>query len=93
MPKIKSDVTVVFGTNRRFELIDVIELEGIEYAVLLPAGKCNILLEVIILAIAGPAERSGTGSYKSVEDERALDRVYASFAQAHGGELNLGVVV
>ena len=61
------------GEDQRFEYLDCIELEGVEYLVLMPEE----LGEIVILEIQPMDEENE--NYVAVESEETLDKVYAIF--------------
>lgn len=61
------------GDELRFEYLDCIELDGIEYLVLMPE-ESN---EIVILEIQPVDEENE--NYVAVESEETLDAVYAIF--------------
>lgn len=61
------------GEDQRFEYLDCIELEGVEYLVLMPEE----LGEIVILEIQPVDEENE--NYVAVESEETLDKVYAIF--------------
>ena len=89
MSVIRSNVNDVFGSNRRYEIVDVVEIEGAKYALLLPLLGDGVSSEVVILGIDEGHKDAVTGSYVSVTDEKALMHAYAVFAQRNKGTTNL----
>ena len=65
------------GEELRFEYLDCIELEGIEYLVLMPE-ESN---EIVILEIQPVDEENE--NYVAVESEETLDAVYAIFKERY----------
>ena len=65
------------GETTEFEYLDVIEYEGKEYLVLLPAEENND--EIVILEIEPVNEEEE--NYLSVENEATLQAVYAIFKE------------
>ena len=65
------------GDELRFEYLDCIELEGVEYLVLMPE-ESN---EIVILEIQPVDEESE--NYVAVESEETLDAVYAIFKERY----------
>jgi len=68
----------------RFEYLDCVEYQGIEYLVLMPADDDSN--EIVILAIEPVDEE--TENYLAVEDEAVLDAVYAIFKERYKDVLN-----
>ena len=67
------------GQETMFEYLDVIEYQGKEYLILLPAEDENG--EVVILEIEPVDEE--TENYLSVNDEALLNDVYAIFKEKY----------
>ena len=67
------------GEDIRFEYLDCVEYEGVEYLVLMPADDDSG--EIVILAIEPVDEE--TENYLAVEDEAVLDAVYAIFKERY----------
>ena len=65
------------GDELRFEYLDCIELEGVEYLVLMPE-ESN---EIVILQIEPVDEENE--NYNAVEDEAVLDAVYGIFKERY----------
>ena len=66
------------GEETRFEYMDCVELEGIEYLVLSPEEDPG---QIVILQIEPVDEENE--NYLAVEDERVLDSVYAVFKERY----------
>lgn len=68
------------GEETRFELLDLVELEGEEYIVLLPADESDEEPgEVVILKVEDSEEGGEMESYVSVDDEATLNKVFDIF--------------
>ena len=65
------------GEELRFEYLDCIEMEGVEYLVLMPE-ESN---EIVILEIQPVDEENE--NYVAVESEETLDAVYAIFKERY----------
>ncbi len=65
------------GAEVPFEFLDLVEYQGEEYVVLLPVGEESE--EVLILHVGHEDEE--TDSYTGVEDEEALNAVFALFKE------------
>ena len=65
------------GDELRFEYLDCIEMEGVEYLVLMPE-ESN---EIVILEIQPVDEENE--NYVAVESEDTLDAVYAIFKERY----------
>jgi uncharacterized protein YrzB (UPF0473 family) len=72
------------GEDMRFEYLDCIEYQGIEYLVLMPADDDSN--EIVILAIEPVDEENE--NYLAVEDETVLDAVYGIFKERYKDVLN-----
>lgn len=76
------------GNIVTFEILDCIEHEGKEYAVLLPEeGSPEDNGMVYIFEIAEELD-SDTDTYLGVEDQSIIDAVYEKFMKAHKDEFN-----
>lgn len=67
------------GNDAEFEYLDVIEYEGKEYLILMPADEGSA--EIVILEIEPVDEE--TENYLAVEDEVVLDAVYNIFKERY----------
>lgn len=79
------------GNEIRFEFLDLIELDGEEYVVLLPVTEEGEEDEgeVVILQIEDTDdEESEEESYISVEDEDTLNRVFEIFKEKFKDDFN-----
>lgn len=65
------------GADTNFEYLDCIELEGVEYLVLMPEGTN----EIVILEVQPVDEENE--NYVAVEDQRILDTVYGTFKERY----------
>ena len=65
------------GCEEKFELLDVVEYEGNEYAVLLPSADPNGD-EVVILKVE-QADNEEEDLFVSVDDDELLDKVFEVF--------------
>ena len=72
------------GEDIRFEYLDCIEYNGVEYLVLMPADEESN--EIVILAIEPVDEENE--NYLAVEDEAVLDAVYGIFKERYKDQLN-----
>ena len=72
------------GENVDFEYLDCIELDGVEYLVLLPVDA--IETEIVILEVEPVDEENE--NYLAVNDEDVLDAVYAIFKERYADVLN-----
>ena len=80
------------GNEVKFEFLDLIELDGEEYVVLLPLteeGEEEEEGEVVILQIEdNDDENSEEESYISVEDEEILNKVFEIFKERFKDDFN-----
>ena len=74
------------GEEVPFEFLDLIELDGEEYVVLLPAEETEEAGEVVILQVEDTD--SEEESYISVEDEDVLNKVFEIFKDKFKDEFN-----
>ncbi len=65
------------GNEVEFEFLDIVELDGKEYVVLLPVEEIE-KGEVVVFRIEGEGEDE---SYVSLEDEEEAERVFAAFKE------------
>lgn len=76
------------GEEVTFEFLDVVEFEGEEYVVLLPAEEDEEDSgEVVILKIED-TESEDEESYVSVDDEHTLNQVFEIFKEKFKDEFN-----
>lgn len=74
------------GNEVQFEFLDLIDYEGEEYVVLLPAEETEEAGEVVILQVEDTD--SEEESYISVEDEDVLNKVFEIFKDKFKDEFN-----
>ena len=74
------------GNEVQFEFLDLIDYEGEEYVVLLPAEETEEAAEVVILQVEDTD--SEEESYISVEDEDVLNKVFEIFKDKFKDEFN-----
>ena len=74
------------GNEVEFEFLDLIEYEGEEYVVLLPAEETDDAGEVVILQVEDID--TDEESYISVEDEDTLNKVFDIFKDKFKDEFN-----
>jgi uncharacterized protein YrzB (UPF0473 family) len=72
------------GVDTDFEYLDVIEYQGSEYLILMPADEESS--EIVILLIEPVDEE--TENYLAVESEETLEAVYAIFKERYQDVLN-----
>ena len=75
------------GNEVKFEFLDLIELDGEEYVVLLPTEEEEDSDEVVILKVED-TEDEETESYVSVESEETLNKVFEIFKEKFKDEFN-----
>ena len=73
------------GNEFEYEVIDAIEYNGEEFAVLLPVEE-EIDAEVIILAVE--VDEDGMENFFSVDDVETLEAVYEIFKENNKDEFN-----
>lgn len=78
------------GEEVSFEFLDLIELEGEEYVVLLPAEEEDDeeAGEVVILKVEDTEDDSEEESYVSVDDEETLQKVFDMFKEKFKDDFN-----
>lgn len=67
------------GVDTDFEYLDVIEYQGSEYLILMPADEASS--EIVILLIEPVDEK--TENYLAVESEETLEAVYELFKERY----------
>lgn len=75
------------GEEVQFEFLDLVELDGEEYVVLLPVEEAEDAGEVVILKIED-TDSEDEESYVSVEDEETLNKVFEMFKEKFKDEFN-----
>lgn len=75
------------GEEVQFEFLDLVELDGEEYVVLLPVEESDDAGEVVILKIED-TESEDEESYVSVDDEETLSKVFEIFKEKFKDEFN-----
>jgi uncharacterized protein YrzB (UPF0473 family) len=75
------------GNEVKFEFLDLIELDGEEYVVLLPTEEEEDSEEVVILKVED-SEDEEMESYVSVDDEETLNTVFEMFKEKFKDEFN-----
>lgn len=78
------------GNVVQFEFLDLVELEGEEYVVLLPVASDGEEEEgeVVILKLEDTDENAEEESYVGVEDEQILNKVFQIFKAKYKDEFN-----
>ena len=72
-----------------FEILDVIEYEGKDYAVLLPEEGSELDNGMVHIFEVAEELDSDTDTYLGLDDQSLIDAVYARFLELHGDEFNL----
>ena len=75
------------GNEVKFEFLDLIELDGEEFVVLLPTEEEEDSEEVVILKVED-SEDDEMESYVSVDDEETLNTVFEMFKEKFKDEFN-----
>ena len=78
------------GAEVKFEFLDLVELDGEEYVVLLPSDEAENeeeAGEVVILKVEA-SESEEEESYVSVDDEEILNQVFEIFKEKFKDEFN-----
>lgn len=72
----------------RFEFLDLVEHNGDEFVVLLPADEHEVIGEVVILKLEATDEDAEEEIYVGVEDEDTLQAVFNIFKAKFKDEFN-----
>lgn len=75
------------GNVEKFEVLDFIEFEGKDYAVLLPVTDNEEDLMVHILEVVEELD-SEYDTYVGLDDQELVDKVYAEFMEKHKDDFN-----
>lgn len=75
------------GKEVKFEFLDLIEYEGEEYVILLPADEDEDSDEVVILKVED-TDSDEEESYVSVDDENVLNEVFEIFKEKFKDEFD-----
>lgn len=75
------------GNEVEFEFLDLIEYQGEEYVVLIPADETEEAGEVVILKLEDTDDEDNE-SYASVDDEAVLNAVFDIFRDKFKNEFN-----
>ncbi|HIU51561.1 MAG TPA: DUF1292 domain-containing protein [Candidatus Merdicola faecigallinarum] len=76
------------GNEVKFEFLDLVELDGEEYVVLLPTEDEEENDEVVILKVEDTEGEEDMESYVSVDDEETLNKVFEMFKEKFKDEFN-----
>lgn len=74
------------GNEVDFEFLDLIEFEGKEYVVMLPAEETDEADTVVVLQLL--ESENGDETYVSVEDDRVLNAVFGIFKEKFADEFD-----
>ena len=74
------------GKEMRFEVLDVVEYEGADYAVLVPDDEGEEADSVVILRV--DADENGEETFSSEDDEKVLDAVFEIFKDRFSDEFD-----
>ena len=76
------------GNEVKFEFLDLIELDGEEYIVLLPTEEGEDNDEVVILKVEDVEDDPDMETYVSIDDEDTLNAVFEMFKEKFKDEFN-----
>ena len=76
------------GEEVPFEFLDLIELDGEEYVVLLPVEEDEEEADEVVILKLEDTESEDEESYVSVEDEEILNKVFEIFKEKFKDEFN-----
>ncbi|MDO5555621.1 MAG: DUF1292 domain-containing protein [Clostridia bacterium] len=76
------------GKEVQFEFLDLIELDGEEYVVLLPIEQDEATEEEVVILKVEETEVEDEESYVSVDDEEILNKVFEMFKEKFKDEFN-----
>jgi len=76
------------GEEVKFEFLDLIELDGEEYVVLLPADETEEDAGEVVILKLEDSESEDEESYVSVDDEEILNKVFDMFKEKFKDEFN-----
>ena len=76
------------GEEVPFEFLDLIELDGEEYVVLLPAEEDEEEAGEVVILKVEDTENEDEESYVSVDDEETLNKVFELFKEKFKDEFN-----
>ena len=76
------------GEEVQFEFLDLIELDGEEYVVLLPVGEDEDEAGEVVILKVEDTESEEEESYVSVDDEEVLNKVFEIFKEKFKDEFN-----
>lgn len=76
------------GKESKFEFLDLVELDGEEYVVLLPADEEDDEEGEVVILKVEDTENEEEESYVSVDDEETLNKVFEMFKEKFKDEFN-----
>lgn len=76
------------GEEVKFEFLDLVELDGEEYVVLLPAEEDDEEEGEVVILKVEDTESEEEESYVSVDDEETLNKVFEIFKEKFKDEFN-----
>ena len=76
------------GEEVPFEFLDLIELDGEEYVVLLPVEEEDTEADEVVILKLEDTESEDEESYVSVDDEEVLNKVFEMFKEKFKDEFN-----
>ena len=76
------------GEEVKFEFLDLVELDGEEYVVLLPADEGEEEEGEVVILKVEDTESEEEESYVSVDDEEILNKVFEIFKEKFKDEFN-----
>ena len=76
------------GEEVKFEFLDLVELDGEEYVVLLPADEDEDEEGEVVILQVEDTEDEEEESYVSVDDEDTLNKVFEIFKEKYKDEFN-----
>ncbi|MCI8353414.1 MAG: DUF1292 domain-containing protein [Clostridia bacterium] len=92
MPEEELDNIIVLndenGEEVKFEFLDLVELDGEEYVVLLPAEESDEEEGEVVILKVEDTESEEEESYVSVDDEEVLNKVFEMFKEKFKDEFN-----
>lgn len=76
------------GNEVQFEFLDLVELDGEEYVVLLPTSEDEADEGEVVILKVEDTEAEEEESYVSVDDEEILNKVFEKFKEKFKDEFN-----
>lgn len=75
------------GNVEKFEILDFIEFENKDYAILLPVTDSDEDVQVHVLEVVEELD-SDYDTYVGIDDQETVDKVYAVFMEKHKDDFN-----